>query len=138
MFEDKKIAEAISSWISNLERECPYSEKKIPFNAFESDNSYLYEFILAGINKEYLKIFSEDGKIKVEYKNENKNEKAKFSFLRGSSLLPIEPVSEFKFSISLNGKEDIDKISVEYVNGILKINIPKKEEFTKVKNFTVK
>ena len=135
-FSEDSVYEAFSNLLGAAS--ASMDEKKIDYDSFESPNAYLYKFIIPGLNKEYLKVFSEDGKLSIEYENKKTNEeKNDFEWKLGSSLFENKLINKLKFSIKLNGKEDIENLKIKYLDGILNIEIPKKEEYSKKRTFKI-
>ena len=98
-------------------------ESFVPVNIKETGNSYFLEVIAPGFNKEDFKVNLDDTilTISAEKKTEVKDEKEKqirkeFSF------------RSFKRSFTIDEKIDATGIEASYVNGVLKLNLPKKTE----------
>lgn len=94
-----------------------------PVNINESNDDYSLAFNVPGRNKEDFKITVDKNILTVsfdkkeEIKDENKKQiKKEFSF------------QSFKRSFSLDEKIAADNIAAKYENGILILNLPKKEE----------
>lgn len=93
-----------------------------PVNIQETKEAYAIDFMVPGLAKEDFKINVENNKLtvsaekKAEAKEENeKHIRREFSF------------RSFKRSFVLNEKVDAEKIQAKYENGILKIQLSKKE-----------
>jgi HSP20 family protein len=93
-----------------------------PVNIVENKESYNVDLLVPGLNKEDFKINLEGKVLTVsaeraaEEKDENKKQlRREFSF------------RSFKRSFNLNETVDASKIEAKYENGILKLNLPKKE-----------
>jgi HSP20 family protein len=97
-------------------------------NIAETDNEFYIELAAPGLKKEHFKINVEKNilNISAESKTEN-NEQAKKYNRREYSY------NSFVRSFTLPEVVDHSRIEAEYVDGVLKINIAKKEE---AKNFT--
>lgn len=92
-------------------------------NVYETAAGYQLELIVPGRNKEDFKINLEKDLLSVsaEKKEENKTE--------GVNAIRREfSVKSFKRSFSLDEKIDVSNIQAKYENGILKIELPKKEQ----------
>lgn len=92
-------------------------------NVYETATGYHLELIVPGRNKEDFKINLEKDLLSVstEKKEENKTE--------GVNTIRREfSVKSFKRSFSLDEKIDVSNIQAKYENGILKIELPKKEQ----------
>ena len=102
-------------------------------NIKELDDRYHVELSAPGYNREDIKVSVEDdtltitGEVKVE-NEETKENYVKREFRSGN----------FTRSFNLNGMVDTDKIDAKYVDGILKIDLPKVEnEVKKLKEIKV-
>ena len=94
-----------------------------PVNIRETEKEYLLDVVAPGFNKEDFKINLEDHllTISVEKKEETVNE--------GEKQLRNEyKFQAFKRSFTLDEKINAEGISAQYVNGILTLNLPKKED----------
>lgn len=97
-----------------------------PVNIFEKDNSFFIDIIAPGFSKENFKIDIVDNILSVEAlpiieagtENGNTHKIIKQQYT-------LQP---FKRSFTIDNKIDTDAIQAEYVNGILKITLHKKEE----------
>lgn len=93
-----------------------------PVNIQENKEGYALELMVPGLTREDFKINLENNVLtvsaekKVVTKDENEKQlRREFSF------------RSFKRSFSLNEQVDADKIQAKYENGILKLNLPKRE-----------
>ncbi|MBO8160432.1 MAG: Hsp20/alpha crystallin family protein [Thermosipho sp. (in: Bacteria)] len=92
-------------------------------DAYETDKELMIEVELPGMKKEDVKITIEDGVLTIKgerkFNREDKNRNYKI----------IERVEgKFERSFTLPEYVDIEKIKAKFDDGILKIEIPKKEE----------
>lgn len=94
-----------------------------PVNIRETEKEYVLELVAPGLNKEDFKISLEKSILSVSFdkKEETVNETEKF-------VRREYKQSSFKRSFTVDEKIDADAISAQYVNGILTLNLPKKEE----------
>jgi HSP20 family protein len=94
-----------------------------PVNIRETEMSYEVELSAPGKRKEDFNIEIDNGLLTIssEYKTENSSEEGKFTRREFSH-------SSFKRSFSLPETVKEDDIQASYENGILKINLPKREE----------
>lgn len=102
-------------------------------NIKEEDTKYLVELSAPGYKREDIKVAVEDdtltitGEVKVE-NEETKENYVKREFRSGN----------FTRSFNLNGMVNPDKIDAKYIDGILKIDLPKVEnEVKKLKEIKV-
>lgn len=93
-----------------------------PVNVHETKDAYLLDVMVPGFLKEDFKINVEDKTLTIsaEKKTETKDENEKqirreFSF------------RSFKRAFTLHENVDASKINAKYENGVLKVNLPKKE-----------
>jgi HSP20 family protein len=91
-------------------------------NVSEKENAFLVEVSAPGLNKENFKIEAEDGTLSIsfEHKEEKKEENTKYTrreFRYGS----------FSRSFTLPENISTTDISARYENGILSVELPKKQ-----------
>lgn len=94
----------------------------VPVNIHENDKGYDMQLVAPGLKKEDFKINLEKNVLSVsfEQKQEQKEE--------GNKVLRSEySFRSFKRSFTLNDKINTAGISAKYEDGILNINLPKKE-----------
>ena len=98
-------------------------KQAVPVNIRELEKEYLLDVIAPGLNKEDFRISLEKNllTITVEKREETVNKAEKN--IRREFQLP-----SFKRSFTVDEKINADEISAQYVNGILTLNLPKKEE----------
>lgn len=94
-----------------------------PVNIRETEKEYLLDIVAPGLNKEDFKISLENNllTVTVEKKEETANEGEKF-------IRKEFQFQGFKRSFTLDEKINADSISAQYVNGVLTLNLPKKED----------
>jgi len=92
-------------------------------NIIDSDDSFRLEMAAPGLNKEDFKISLDNDvmTISTEKKAESSEKNEKFTRKEYS-------YSSFLRSFSLPELVDVEKISAQYENGIMKVVLPKKEE----------
>jgi HSP20 family protein len=98
-------------------------KQAVPVNIRETEKEYLLDVVAPGLNKEDFKLSLENNllTIAVDKKEETVNE--------GEKQLRNEfKLQPFKRSFTLDEKINADGISAQYVNGILTLNLPKKED----------
>jgi HSP20 family protein len=94
-----------------------------PVNIKETEKDYVLELLAPGMNKEDFSVNVNDNLLTISAakKEEAANEAEK--------LIRKEfRVQSFKRSFTLDKKINADAISAQYVNGVLILNLPKKEE----------
>jgi HSP20 family protein len=97
--------------------------RTVPVNIRETEHAYVLELAAPGWNKEDFKISLENNllSISVDKKEGTENKDEKFVRREFSN-------SSFKRSFTVDEKINADAISAQYVNGVLTLNLPKKEE----------
>jgi HSP20 family protein len=94
-----------------------------PVNIRETGNDYVLELIAPGFQKEDFKINLDNNTLTVsaekKEETENKNEK----FIRKEYKQ-----QSFSRSFTIDEKIDAENISAQYVNGVLTLNLAKKQE----------
>ena len=95
----------------------------IPVNIKETEKDFVVEIVAPGLNKEDFKVNLENNTLTVSVeKNEEQvaeNEKV---------ILKEYKTRSFKRSFTIGKKINDESISAQYVNGVLTLNLPKKEE----------
>ncbi|MDQ3279500.1 MAG: Hsp20/alpha crystallin family protein [Bacteroidota bacterium] len=97
--------------------------KNVPVNIRETETEYVLEVVAPGWNKEDFKISLENNllSISVDKKEESENKAERF-------VRREYKYSSFKRSFTVDEKINAEAISAQYVNGVLTLNLPKKEE----------
>jgi HSP20 family protein len=92
-------------------------------NIYETSDAYHIDLNVPGRNREDFKVNVEKDLLTVSYekKGETKSENSK-------SIRREFTFNSFKRTFSLDQTIDVSKIQAKYDNGILKIELPKKEE----------
>lgn len=93
-----------------------------PVNIRETENDYVVDVVAPGFQKEDFKINLDNNTLTVsaekEVKSENQNEK----FIRKEYKQ-----QSFKRSFTIDENIDVENISAKYVNGVLTLNLAKKQ-----------
>ncbi len=94
-----------------------------PVNIRETEKEYVLDVVAPGLTKEDFKIQLDNNilTISVEKKEETLNEAEKF-------VRKEYKQQSFKRSFTLDEKINAEAISAQYVNGVLALNLPKREE----------
>jgi len=98
---------------------------RTPLNdIIENENEFIVESVLAGVKKEDISLDINDGilTIKAERRSETDGK-----YNRKESFY-----GKYEKSFSLPDNVNVDKIDAEFVDGILKLNIPKLENDPKI------
>jgi len=132
-FKQKPFEGSMNNLVDELFKELPMffkndfnnTERKgsVPVNVKETANGYQLEVVAPGFERADFKINLDDSllTISAERKNDEKYESDK-QIRREYSYL------SFKRSFTVDTKIDATKIEASYINGVLILNLPKKEE----------
>jgi len=96
---------------------------RAPVNIKESDSGYIIEVIAPGFEKSDFKINLDQDILTISAEKKESTEAAE----NEKQIRKEYNVRTFKRSFTLDNKIDSNKIEAEYVNGILILNLPKKE-----------
>ncbi|MBL7726690.1 MAG: Hsp20/alpha crystallin family protein [Dinghuibacter sp.] len=94
-----------------------------PVNITETDNAFELELVAPGREKSDFQVQLNDQLLTVSYEKKPETENAQRKTVRREFKL-----EGFKRTFTINEKVDATAISASYVNGILKLVLPKKEE----------
>ena len=95
----------------------------IPVNIKETQSEYLIELVAPGLTKENFGINLDDNTLTI---SADKKEEIK---TEGEKIIRNEyKFTSFKRSFTLDDKVNIEGIKAEYINGVLSLSLPKKEE----------
>lgn len=101
------------------------SSARVPVNIRETDKSYEMEIVAPGVRKDDFKVnISGDNMLTIsfEHKEEEKQEDSKNGYLRQEYS-----IQSFSRSFTLDDTVNADAISARYKDGVLHVNLPKKE-----------
>ncbi len=103
-----------------------------PVNIVERDDSFLLTFDLPGVDKDSIKATVDDGLLTVtgERLSDEKNDDNFFSYRE-------RPAGKFARTFRLNDDVDGEKITAAFANGVLNLELHKKEE-TKPRTIKIK
>lgn len=102
------------------------------FNVYENEKEFVVEAAVPGLEKKDFNIEVNDNILEISSQKEVKEEKNEDKFYyRGFCY------GSFKKSYSLPDNVDREKIAADYVNGILKVVIPKDKEAKIVKKIKI-
>ena len=114
----------LNDFTSPLEKDLTTASFRPSVNIKETPDAYHLELSAPGRTKEDIKINIDKNLLTISYEKEDEPNDEKYT-LREFSLTP------FKRSFTLDNKIDTDNIKAKYENGLLSVELPKKEE-TKV------
>ncbi len=93
-------------------------------NITENDEAFLLELAAPGLTKEDFKITLNNDQLEITVSKEHKSEEKE----EGKWYRKEFNYSSFKRSFNINDSINTENIIAEYLNGILKLTLPKKEE----------
>lgn len=101
--------------------------RRIPVNISENGDGYQLEVVAPGLKKEDLKVNINENILSIAFEKTQESKEA--SEESNTKTLRQEfQLQSFKRSFKLSEKVDAEKISARYENGILYLDIAKKEE----------
>lgn len=117
------IDSALPSFPSLYGGELPGFQHSVPVNVIEKEKEYVLELVAPGYTKEQFTINIEKDTLTVSasVNQEEKNE-------TGKMIRKEYNAKGFKKSFTLPELTDGENISAQYVNGVLTLNLPKKED----------
>lgn len=101
--------------------------RRVPVNISESEDSYQLAVVAPGLKKEDLKVNVNENLLSISYEKTAEDTEAGTEG-KGKVLRQEFQIQSFKRSFKLGEKADAEKISARYENGILYLDIAKKEE----------
>lgn len=90
-------------------------------NIFKTDDAYILEANVAGIAKENIKIDIEDTNLKISYTAPETNESL-------NTIRREFSMQSFERNFTIGDTIDIEGITAQFDNGILRLNLPLKQE----------
>jgi len=136
-FSRNPFERSLNSFVDDLVTELPnlfkndfnQSERKgfVPVNVKETEKSYQLEVVAPGFEKTDFKVNLDQNLLTISVENKN-NVKEEAHDHPVEKLIRREyTFSSFKRSFTLDEKIDATNINASYVNGVLRLNLPKKE-----------
>lgn len=96
----------------------PHAQHGVPVNVEEKDDGFTLQLFAPALLKENFSVRAYNDVLYIAYKDLQDGRKGMFT------LKEYDP-REFQRSFRLNGKVDVDRISVSYSDGILKVILPR-------------
>ena len=94
-----------------------------PVNVKETENDYVLEVVAPGFQKEDFKINLDNNTLTVSAEKKEETENQNEKFVRKEFKL-----QSFSRSFTIDENIDAENISAKYVNGVLTLNLAKKQE----------
>ncbi|RFS19974.1 Hsp20/alpha crystallin family protein [Chitinophaga silvatica] len=125
-FVDQIFENNLSRFFDDLPK--GFSNSKVPVNIKETDKSYQIEVIAPGLDKKDFHLDTDDNRLTVsfEHKEEKKDEDKKTGWIKQEYKH-----QSFTRSFALDETVDAEKITASYNNGVLTLEVPKKEKVKK-------
>lgn len=120
------MEDILKPWSEWIDEKWPFSNHTPAVNVRETERNYEITLAAPGLQKDDFKVDINGSMITISAEKDEKREERDETFTR-------KEYSYSSFSRSFNLPEDIlqDKIDANYVNGELKLLLPKKEEARK-------
>jgi HSP20 family protein len=99
-------------------------QRSVPVNIRETETAFELELVAPGLRKDDFQVGLEENNLTVSF--EHKEEERKDS--EKGYLRQEYRVQSFSRTFTLNESVDAEKISARYENGVLWLNLPKKED----------
>ena len=98
------------------------NQRTMAIDILEEDDKFIIEANLPGFKKKDVKISVNNNELVIEAKKDEKKEEKKGSYCRCERYH-----GNFRRVLSLSDEVDVDKIEAKFEDGVLALNIPKKE-----------
>lgn len=109
--------------------------RRVPVNISETDDAYQLAVVAPGLQKEDLKIQVNDNTLTISFDKKEEVSKEESTANTTKVLREEFKLHSFKRSFKLGEKVDAEKISARYENGILNLDISKKEQVKAANKF---
>ncbi len=136
-FNRKPFEGSLNSFVDDLFTELPLlfkndfnqSERKgfVPVNVKETEKSYQLEVVAPGFEKTDFKVNLDQNLLTISVENKNNIKEEAHDHPVEKLIRREYTFSSFKRSFTLDEKIDATNINASYVNGVLRLNLPKKE-----------
>jgi HSP20 family protein len=124
-FNNRPVEKSINSMMDDFfaDYHLPALKNNIPVNISETNQSYVINVFVPGINKEDVQVNLDNNLLTISMEKVNKENQENVK-----QILEEYSQRAFKRSFTLDEKIDSDNIEAKYVNGVLSLNLPKKAE----------
>ena len=136
-FSRNPFERSLNSFVDDLVTELPnffkndfnQSERKgfVPVNVKETEKSYQLEVVAPGFEKTDFKVNLDQNLLTISVENKNNIKEEAHDHPVEKLIRREYTFSSFKRSFTLDEKIDATNINASYVNGVLRLNLPKKE-----------
>lgn len=99
------------------------ADNSMSVDVVETENGYELTAELAGVAIEDIKVTVEDDTLSIEAEKKSETEKT-----NEGGYVRERLYGKFRRSFRLSGQVGADKIGASYVNGVLRLSLPKREE----------
>lgn len=101
------------------------SRNSVPVNVRETDEYYEVDVIAPGVNKSDFSVKVQDNELQISFTHNEEKKQAdeQAGWVRNEYVL-----QSFRRHFTLDDKVDTDNITASYVDGILRIKLPKTEQ----------
>ena len=136
-FNSKPFEGSFNHFVDDLFTELPafiknefnHTERKafVPVNVKETEKSYLLEVVAPGFEKTDFKVNLDQNLLTISVDKTSEVKEDSDSYRNQKQIRREYSYRSFKRSFTLDEKIDATNIEASYVNGILILNLPKKE-----------
>ncbi len=133
-FNRKPFEGSFNNLIDDLFNELPVLPKNdcwvgmVPVNIKEMDKNFIIEVIAPGFDKSEFNISLDQQLLTISAEKKNKVKEDQENIGTEKQIRKEYSFRTFKRSFTLDDKTDGTNIDAKYVNGILTLNLPRKEE----------
>jgi HSP20 family protein len=137
-FNHKPFERTISTWVDDLFSEMPVLFKNgnsqnqwtgfAPVNIKENEKNYSLDIVAPGFEKSDFKVSLDQNILTITGEKRNAEKKESDNNQNEKEIRREYSFRSFKRSFTLDEKIDAAAIEAKYVNGVLTLNLPKKEE----------
>lgn len=118
---------ALQNFFNDFERVAPTHQHSFPaVNVLEGENEFKIELAAPGLKKEDFKINLENNVLTISAQQEQKNEENTEKYTRKEFSF-----NSFRRAFTLPNTVDGEQINAAYTDGVLKVELPKKEDAKK-------
>lgn len=136
-FNHRPFQGSFNNFVDDLFAELPVFQKNgldqqwkssVPVNIKETDKNYSIEIVAPGFEKADFKISLEQQLLTISAEKKTEVKESQDNNPNEKQIRKEYSYRSFKRSFTLDDKTDGTNIDAKYVNGVLTLNLPKKEE----------